>query len=77
MTNISEIPKTLCQESIECCYKAENACTYRINLEAILSVLQEKHHPGSSCIVDLIDMFQKPCLELDEEGRQNGITNIL
>ncbi len=66
-----------CWAEFECYYKANYTCTYWEQLTAILSVLQEKQHKGASCCLDLIDTFQEPCLELDEEGRRRGIGNVL
>ena len=76
MSNISGNSKSLCQESIECYYRVDGNCTFRKNVKAMLSVLQDKYHKGSTCIVNLADTYNLPCKDLDEEGRKSGIGNL-
>ena len=66
-----------CWAEFKCYYKVNNTCIYWEQVEVMLSELQEKQHKGSTCCFDLIDTFQEPCLELDEERRRSGIGNVL
>ncbi len=68
--------KTLCQESVECYYKVDGTCEFKNYVIAILSVLQDEYHRGSNCIVNLADIFDFPCKNLDEDGRQGGTGNL-
>ncbi len=43
----------------------------------MLAMLQGKQQPSATCCLDLIDIFREPCLELDEEGRNRGIGDVL
>ncbi len=69
--------KYLCWAEFQCYYKSDHTCTYWEQVKAILSLLQEEQHKDASCCLNLINLFQEPCLELDEEGRKRGIGNIL
>lgn len=66
-----------CWAPFECVYMVGNICVFREKVKEKLSALQEKHHKGERCCLDLIDIFQEPCLELDEERRSRGIENTL
>jgi hypothetical protein len=64
-----------CWAEFECYYKINDTCTYWEKVKAMLSRLQEEQHKGASCCLGLIDIFQEPCFELDEDGRKRGIGN--
>ncbi len=74
MTNISGNQKTICRESIKCYYKADGTCTFRKNVEAMLSVLQGKYHKGSNYIENLADTYNLSCIDLDEDGLYSTYT---
>jgi len=77
MENLADSKRHPCRESIDCCYKVNNTCVYWELVKATLSVMQEKHHKGASCILNMIDIFREPCLEPDEERRRRGMDNML
>ena len=77
MEKLTGKTKHPCWAEFKCYYKVNDTCTYWEQVKAMMSALQEKQHKGTSCCLDLIDTFQEPCLELDEEGRRRGIENML
>ncbi len=77
MEQLTGTTKHPCWAEFKCHYRVDNTCRYWEQVRAMLSVLQEKQHKGASCCLDLIDTFQAPCLQLDEEGRKRGIGNML
>ena len=76
MSKIAEKTKHPCWAEFKCYYKVGNSCSFRLQVEAMLSILQEKCHKGSNCIENLADTYSFPCIDLDEKGRQRGIENL-
>ena len=66
-----------CWAEFNCFYKVGNTCSFWQHVEAFLSVLQEKHHKGKSCIVNRVDMYREPCLDITAEEREQGIPDVL
>ena len=77
MANLAETTEYPCWAEFQCAYKVGDSCNFRQQVKALLSVLQEKHHKGSNCIIDLFDIFREPCLEQDEEEHNSRVTDIL
>ena len=76
MSQLVEKPKHPCWAEFKCFYKVGDGCSFGQQVEAMLSVLQEKYHEGSNCIVNLADTYSLPCIGLDEDGRRRGIGNL-
>ena len=76
MSQSTEKTKQPCWAEFKCYYKVGNSCSFGLQVEAMLSVLQEKYHKGSHCIVNLADTYSLPYIGLDEEGRRRGIEDV-
>ena len=77
MAYLTEETRHPCWAEFYCFYKTGSICSFWQHVEALLSVLQERHHKGSSCITNCIDMYREPCLDMTAEERKQGIPDIL
>ena len=76
MLIIKRTPKILCHESITCYYYADGTCTFWDKAEEFLKKRHEKYHKELNSVINMADIFELPCKNLDEEGRQRGIGNL-
>ena len=77
MTNVTGKTKRPCWAIFPCFYKKNNLCTYWIQIEAILGKFAEDDPGNRNCYQSMTGVLVEPCLELNEEERKRGVTDIL
>lgn len=77
MVNATKHTKRPCWATFPCFYRKNNLCTYWIQLEAILEIFAEGDPQKRDSYQSMIDTDREPCLELNEEERNRGVTDIL
>ena len=77
MANVTENIKHPCWATFPCFYRKNNLCTYWIQTEAIFEKFAKSDPQNRNCYQNMIDTDREPCLELNEEERKRGVTDIL
>ena len=77
MAYLTQKTKRPCWATFPCFYKKNNFCTFWIQAEAILEKFAEGDPQNRNCYQSMIDANREPCLELNEEERKRGVTDIL
>ena len=77
MANVTENIKRPCWATFPCFYKKNNFCTFWIHVEVIREKFAEDDPGNRNYYQGMIDDLREPCLELNEEERKRGVTDIL
>ena len=76
MSQSTNIDNDICGVKSPCSHRKANLCTFRMWEEAFLETLAVGDPENRTCYQGMIGVLVKPCLELNEEKRKQGIPDI-